>query len=280
MAVGVGGGIMLGGYDIPNIQLTNMDPTGRPIWPLLFITIACGAISGFHSTQSPIMARCVQSEKQGRMIFYGAMVAEGMVALIWAAAAMSFFGDTSGLADAMANNGGAAGVVHIVSTSLLGKVGGILAVLGVIVCPITSGDTAFRSARLTIADMLNFEQKPIKNRYAISIPLFAIGFILTKINFDIIWRYFAWSNQTLAMLVLWTAAMYLIKNNRNHLIATIPATFMTAVTTTYILVAKEGFQLSTTISYPIGIICAAGALGLFMYFGKKIKGTGEFLEHK
>ncbi|NCB41138.1 MAG: carbon starvation protein A [Clostridia bacterium] len=278
MAVGVGGGIMLGGYDIPNIQFANMDPTGRPIWPLLFITIACGAISGFHSTQSPIMARCVQSEKQGRSIFYGAMVAEGMVALIWAAAAMSFFGDTSGLADAMANNGGAAGVVHIVSNSLLGKVGGLLAILGVIVCPITSGDTAFRSARLTIADMLHFEQKPIKNRYAISIPLFVVGFILTRINFDIIWRYFAWSNQTLAMLVLWTAAMYLIKNNRNHLIATIPATFMTAVTTTYILVAQEGFKLSTSIAYPIGMICAAAALGLFMYFGKKIKGTGEFLK--
>jgi carbon starvation protein CstA len=279
MAVGVAGGIILGGYNVPNIQFTNMDPSNRPIWPLLFITIACGAISGFHSTQSPIMARCVKSEKEGRFIFYGAMVAEGMIALIWAAAAMSFFGDTSGLADAMANNGGAAGIVKIVSTSLLGRVGGILAILGVIVCPITSGDTAFRSARLTIADMLHFEQKPVKNRYAISLPLFLIGFILTKINFDVIWRYFAWSNQTLAMIVLWASAMYLIKNNRNHLIASIPATFMTAVTTTYILVASEGFHLSTAISYPIGFICAASALALFMYFGKKAKGTGDSLQN-
>jgi carbon starvation protein CstA len=269
MAIGVSGGILLGGYNIPEITLTNMHPKQLPIWPLLFVSIACGAISGFHSTQSPLMARCITNETQGRSIFYGAMIAEGVVALIWAAAAMSFFGGTAQLGEAMAAKGGAAYVVNIVSNTLLGKIGGILAILGVVVAPVTSGDTAFRSARLIIADFLSYKQGPIVNRLAISVPLFIVGFILTKIKFDVVWRYFAWSNQTLAMIVLWTAAMYLLINERNHWIATLPATFMTTVSATYIIVAPEGLKMSAAIAYPIGAAMAAGALGLFLMIGKK-----------
>jgi len=275
MAFGVGGGLITQGYNIPEINFTNMHPSNLPMWPLMFITIACGAISGFHSTQSPIMARCVENEKDGRIIFYGAMIAEGVVALIWAAAAMTFFGSTEALAEAMSANGGAAYVVNIISNTLLGKVGGFLAILGVIVCPITSGDTAFRSARLTIADMMNFKQQEIKKRLMIAIPIFAIGFVLTKIDFSIIWRYFAWSNQTLAMIVLWTAAAFLAVNKRNYWIAAIPATFMSAVVSTYILIAPEGFKLSATISYPIGIGFALVLFILFMRFVKQKSGSIE-----
>lgn len=252
MAIGVVGGIFSENYTIPEIQLVNMNPKGLPIFPFLFITIACGAISGFHATQSPMMARCITSEKQGRRVFYGAMVAEGVVALIWAAAAMAFFGSTGALNDAMSANGGAAYVVNVVSNTLLGKIGGFLAILGVVVCPITSGDTAFRSARLTIADSIKLKQEPIKNRFLISIPLFVIGFILTRIDFSVLWRYFAWSNQTLAMITLWAAAAFMALNKKNFWIPVIPAAFMTAVTTIYILVAPEGFKLSNAVAYPIG----------------------------
>ncbi|MBI9102003.1 MAG: carbon starvation protein A [Spirochaetales bacterium] len=264
MAVGVGGSLVFRGMDIPEITLANFHPKGLPIWPMLFITIACGAISGFHSTQSPLMARCLPNEKYGRRVFYGAMIGEGIVALIWAAAAMTFFdGGILGLSETVAA-GGAGLVVNKISLGLLGPVGGVLAILGVIACPITSGDTAFRSVRLTIGDALGLKQEGIKNRLLLAIPVFAIGFALNFINFSIIWRYFAWSNQTLATIVLWTAAVYLVVNNRNHWIATIPAVFMSAVVTTYILQAPEGFRLPMTISYPVGII-TAGALFILFY---------------
>ena len=269
MAIGVSGGIIFGGYKIPEITLANLHPSNLPIWPLMFVTIACGAISGFHSTQSPMMARCITSEKQGRTIFYGAMIAEGLVALIWAAAAIAFFGSTGELASQMNANGGQGWVVNTISNTLLGKVGGALAILGVIACPVTSGDTAFRSARLTIADFLNYKQGPIKNRLILTTPLFVIGYILTQIDFNIIWRYFAWSNQTLAMIVLWTAAMYLILKRQCHWIATIPAVFMTAVSITYLLVAPEGFKLSNSIGYPLGIIAAIASLSIFLIVAKK-----------
>jgi carbon starvation protein CstA len=269
MAIGVTGGIIFGGYSIPEIQLANLHPKDLPIWPLMFITIACGAISGFHSTQSPMMARCITSERQGRKVFYGAMIAEGIVALIWAAAAMAFFGSTGELGAQMTANGGQAWVVNTISNTLLGKVGGVLAILGVVACPVTSGDTAFRSARLTIADILKFKQGPIKNRLMISLPLFVIGFILTRMDFNIIWRYFAWSNQTLAMVVLWTAAMYLYLRKQSHWIATVPATFMSAVSATYILVAPEGFKLATSIAYPAGLAIAALFLIIFLTAAKK-----------
>ncbi|WP_291576627.1 carbon starvation CstA family protein [Clostridium sp. UBA4548] len=269
MALGVSGGIIFGGYKIPEITLANLHPKQLPIWPLMFISIACGAISGFHSTQSPMMARCITSEKQGRAIFYGSMIAEGIVALIWAAAAIAFFGSTGELNAQMTANGGQGWVVSTISTTLLGKFGGALAILGVIACPVTSGDTAFRSARLTIADFLNFKQGPMKNRLIITIPLFIIGFILTRIDFNILWRYFAWSNQTLAMIVLWASAMYLALRKQIHWIATLPAVFMTGVSITYILVAPEGFKLSSSIAYPVGILAAIGALVLFLMAAKK-----------
>lgn len=273
MAVGIGSMLIIKGYDIPEVSLRSIHPEDLSLWPMLFVTIACGAISGFHATQSPMMARCLPNEKHGRKVFYGSMIAEGVIALIWAAAAMTFFkGGVVGLNDALINGGGAAGVVNTISTSLLGKVGGILAMLGVIAAPITSGDTAFRSARLSIADALGYKQGKTKNRLIVAAPLFMIGYALTRIDFTIIWRYFSWSNQTLAMIVLWATAAYLITNNKLHWIATIPATFMTAVSVTYLLQAPEGFQLSQTISYPAGIIAAIVALVLFLY---KFKGSNK-----
>ena len=260
MGIGIGGGLILKGYNIPEISMINLHPKETSIYPYLFITIACGAISGFHATQSPLMARCMRNEKEGRRIFYGSMIAEGVIALVWAAAAMTFFGGTEGLMNA----GPAGVVVNTISNSILGKVGGALALLGVVACPITSGDTAFRSARLAIADAINYKQGPIKNRFIIAIPLFAVGIGLCFIDFTIIWRYFAWSNQTLATIALWAGAVYLANEGKNHWIASIPGTFMTAVVTTYILIAPEGFRLSETIGYVVGVAGAVVALGLFL----------------
>ncbi len=265
MAVGIAGAMILGNFPIPEITLANLHPKALPLWPMLFITIACGAISGFHATQSPMMARCMTTEKYGRHIFYGAMIAEGMIALIWAAVAMSFFPNGIAGLDEVLTKGGPALVVNQISHTLLGTIGGILALLGVIAAPITSGDTAFRSARLTIADAVDYKQGPIKNRMIIAIPLFIIGIGLTFIDFSIIWRYFAWSNQTLATIVLWAGAAYLAKHKRFHWVATVPATIMTAVVTTYIIIAKEGLMLSASIANPVGIIVAVLALSLFSY---------------
>lgn len=264
MAVGVAGGILLQGYTIPEITFANLHPAEAPIWPLMFITVACGAISGFHATQSPMMARCMTSEKDGRKIFYGAMIAEGVIALIWAAAGVAFYETTGGLSAALKEFGGAAGVVYNITFTLLGPIGGVLALLGVIACPITSGDTAFRSARLTLADWFKIDQKPLTKRLAVAVPLLAVGALLSQMDFAIIWRYFAWSNQTLAMMALWAGAVYLKKTNAVHWIATIPATFMSAVSMTYILQAPEGFKLATSISYPVGIAFAAGCFALYM----------------
>ncbi len=272
MAVGIILGIIFKGYAIPEIQFTNLHPTGKGIFPYLFITIACGAISGFHATQSPIMARCISKESQGRKVFYGAMITEGVIALIWAAAAMAFFGTTKALSEA----GAAAVVVNTISVSLLGGFGGILALLGVVACPITSGDTAFRSARLAIADALKFKQAKISSRFIIAIPLFVIGIALCFIDFAIIWRYFAWANQTLAMVMLWAAASYLVHNKRFHYICSLPAAFMTAVTVTYIIVAPEGLKLAESIGYPVGIIAAVGAFLWFMY---KASVTNKTITH-
>lgn len=264
MAVGIAGGLAVKGYHIPEITLSNLHPAKTPIFPYLFITIACGAISGFHATQSPLMARCVTKESEARRVFYGSMIAEGIIALIWAAAAIAFFDGTEGLGKALAG-GGAAVVVNQISNTMLGKVGGALALLGVVACPITSGDTAFRSARLVIADAINFKQDKIGNRFYIAIPLFAIGIGLTMIDFNIIWRYFSWSNQTLAMIMLWASSAYLVKNNKLHWITTIPAVFMTAVTVSYIIQAPEGFKLAANIANPIGFGTSILLLVLFLY---------------
>ena len=272
MAFGLIIALFVGGYTIPELSLSNFknlhsDASSFPVCPMMFITIACGAISGFHSTQSPLMARCITNEKLGRRIFYGAMISEGIVAMIWAAIGMAFYGGVRELNDMMtAHQGNAAYLVNEISNSLLGKFGGALALLGVVAAPITSGDTAFRSARLIVADFLKFKQGPVKNRLFISVPLFIVGFLLTRIDFSIIWRYFAWSNQTLAMVVLWTVTVYLFKANKFYWVTLVPAVFMTAVTSTYLLFAPEGFSLSAAISYPAGLIVAAAALTAFLLF--------------
>jgi carbon starvation protein CstA len=250
---------------IPEFKFQNLHLGGQHIFPFLFISIACGAISGFHATQSPLMARCLKNEKEGRKVFYGAMILEGIVAMIWAAAALGHFGSMEGLKAA----GSAATVVTKVSLDLMGVVGGALAVLGVVACPITSGDTAFRSARLAIADAMKFDQKPLKNRFVISIPLFAIGIILvmwsqkSAANFNIIWRYFAWSNQTLATIALWTASAYLAKTGKNYWLTLVPATFMTVVVTNYIVAAPEGFKAPWNIGLAVGLVLA---VALFVWF--------------
>jgi len=281
MALGIGAGILFyafqGKMTIPEFSWKNVHPADLPRWPLLFITIACGAISGFHATQSPLMARCLKTEKDGHKVFYGAMVGEGIIALIWAAAGMAFYysnGGIAGLQKALELNKGPAGVVYDISFGLLGVVGGILAMLGVIACPITSGDTAFRSARLTLADWFKYDQKPIAKRLVIAVPLLLAGGALTLVNYNVIWRYFAWSNQTLAMIALWVGAMYLFLNKKNYFIALIPATFMSAVSMTYILMAPEGFQLPTSIAYPVGIAFAVLCLITFVIviIRKKAKG--------
>jgi len=272
MAAGISLGLFLEGYQIPEIYDAGLynyhvDSGKFPIFPMLFITIACGAISGFHSTQSPLMARCITNETQGRRVFYGAMIAEGLVALIWAAAGMAFYGGVDQLNDVMvAHKGNAAWVVNEISNTLLGKVGGLLALLGVVAAPITSGDTAFRSARLIIADFLKIEQKGIKSRLLITLPIFIAGFIITQIDFAIIWRYMAWSNQTLATIVLWAITVYLVKDQKLYWITLIPALFMTAVVSTYLFIAPEGFALPGNAAYSAGAVVTVGVAIWFLIY--------------
>lgn len=270
MAVGMTTMLFIKGYDFyPAAEMANQHPKGLPIFPLIFVTIACGALSGFHATQSPLMSRCLTKESLGHPVFYGAMIGEGLIALIWATVAMTFYPTPDALQTAL-GAGGPANVVNESAIALMGTVGGILAVLGVIVLPITSGDTAFRAARLTIAEVFNFSQTPSKNRLSIAIPLFIIGAVLTQIDFNVIWRYFGWSNQTLACIMLWAGAAYLYRKGRLHWIASIPATYMTAVVVTYIFMDKNlGFGVDYTISTYIGIASAIVAIGSFLAFAKK-----------
>lgn len=275
MAIGLIIALFIKGYHIPELNIGNVrnyhvDPANFPVFPMMFITIACGAISGFHSTQSPMMARCITNERLGRRVFYGAMISEGIVALIWAAIGMSFYGGIKELNGVMTEQqGNAAYLVNEISNSLLGKVGGALALIGVVVAPITSGDTAFRSARLIVADFLNFKQGPLKNRLLVSIPLFIIGFFITRMNFAVIWRYFAWSNQTLAMIVLWAITVYLARENKLYWVTLIPAAFMTSVITTYLLYAPEGFSIQSEISYVAGVVAAVFLTVFFFIYIRK-----------
>lgn len=272
MAVGMTVMLFAKGYDFyPAAEMTNQFPGDNPlpIYPLIFVTIACGALSGFHATQSPLMSRCLTKESYGRPIFYGAMIGEGFIALIWATVGMTFYQSPAELQAALAS-GGPANVVNQSALSLMGSIGGILAVLGVIVLPITSGDTAFRAARLTIAEVFNFNQTPSKNRLSIAIPLFIVGAILTQVDFNVIWRYFGWSNQTLACIMLWAGAAYLYRKGRFHWIASIPATFMTSVVVCYICMDKNlGFGIDYTISVYLGIAGALIAISSFLAFANK-----------
>jgi carbon starvation protein CstA len=240
----------------------------NPIFPMMFISIACGAISGFHATQSPLMARCMTNETKGRIVFYGAMISEGIVALIWAAAATAYFGEHG-------TDQGAAAIVLEISKTWLGKVGGLLAILGVVVAPISSGDTALRSARLIIADFFHIKQKSIASRLAISVPLFIItlGALLyslrDKEGFAIIWRYFAWSNQTLSVFTLWAVTVYLTLRRKNVLVTLIPAMFMTVVTVTYIFMAPEGFRLAPQIAYVIAAVVSLAFLIIYLWWKRR-----------
>ncbi|MDD1795119.1 carbon starvation protein A [Enterovibrio makurazakiensis] len=262
---------IMGGFEVKDM-FSNLNPNDMPLWPALFITIACGAISGFHATQSPLMARCMENEKNGRFVFYGAMIGEGIIALIWCAIALSFFGSLESLQDAVAN-GGPGNVVYGASFGLLGVFGGIIAFLGVVILPITSGDTAFRSSRLILAEYFNMEQKTLRNRLLMALPLFVIGGILTQVDFGIIWRYFGFANQTTAVMMLWTASAYLLRHNKLHWIATVPAMFMTTVCVTFILNnAALGFGLPMNISTIAGILFTLFVTG---YVIKKSKGKGE-----
>jgi len=274
MAVGLLGSMIIrtlnGTMVMPEMTLQSMHPDGLSVFPFLFTTIACGAISGFHATQSPMMARCINRESESKKVFYGAMVVEGIVALIWCAVTIAFFGDSLSIQAALTEYGGQSGVVGVLSKELLGPIGSILAILGVVACPITSGDTAFRSARLTIADAFKMKQDTLFDRFKLAIPLFIVCIFLTTIDFNIIWRYFAWSNQTLAMIVLWMGAVYLLKNKANHWISLLPATFMSYVSVAYILQAEEGFRLPATLSNIVGVIFA---IGLFVFFIVKTSKT-------
>lgn len=278
MAAGLFGAMIIGQFNgsmqMAELSLTNMHPGGLSIFPFLFTTIACGAISGFHATQSPMMARCINRESETRRVFFGSMIVEGIVALIWCAVTIAFFGDSLAIQAA----GTPAEIVNTISKALLGPAGAILAVLGVVACPITSGDTAFRSARLTIADAFKIKQDGLKNRFMLALPLFAVGVALTQINFDIIWRYFAWSNQTLAMIFLWTGAAYLLVNKKNYWIAVIPAIFMSYVSVAYILQAPEGFKLNATFSNATGVVVAIAFFIAFMMRVKKEKNEAEKFE--
>ena len=283
MALGVG--IMLIAGDISGahemVELTpqtlknwHSDPADNILVPMLFIVVSCGAISGFHSTQSPLMARCLKNEKYARPVFYGSMIAEGIVAMVWATAAMAFFGGPQGLNDAMTEGVMIDGVltkitpaiaVDMICKSWLGKVGAVIAVIGVVICPITSGDTAFRSLRLTLADLFKSDQKPISKRLIISVPIFALAFFCCKMDFSTVWNYVGIGNQLLATLVLWTSAAYLISKGKPHWMCSLPASFLTFVCVSYFIMAPYkagGLHLAPVIGYIAG---AASGLALLIF---------------
>ena len=256
MALGLLGVLFLGDYTIPQMTLENLhiNADKLPLVPTLFITIACGAISGFHATQSPLMARCVNNERECRFVFYGAMISESIIALIWAAISMAFFYDDGGVAAVLAQHGNnAAWAVNTIADSTLGIVGSILAILGVVAAPITSGDTAFRSARLIIADVFHIEQRTHWKRLVICAPLFAAGVALTFIDFAVVWRYFAWTNQALATVVLWCIVVYLYRQKSNYWVALIPALFMTYICSSFVFVSNQFVGLGATpLAYLLG----------------------------
>ena len=272
MAVGLAIGIFTHDGWMPEFTdpLTGHHPKGLPVFPMLCITIACGAISGFHGTQSPMMARCLKSERMGRRVFYGAMIAEGLVALIWAAASIKYAGGYQQLADM----GNPAVVVSTLCSSWMGRIGAILAILGVVAAPITSGDTALRSARLMAADFLHFPQNKLWKRLALSLPIFVVCGMLLFIDFNVLWRYFAWSNQTLAFMTLWAVSVWLARKGRSFWITLLPAMFMTVVCTSYILVAPEGFQLPLCVGIVSGLVFMCLLTALFGYWLVRRRSNG------
>ena len=279
MCVLLFGGIMIavanGEATMVEFTFGTVHPTGLAAMPFLLVTIACGAVSGFHATKSPMMARCIEKESETKRVFFGAMVIEGVVALIWAAVAMAlvgdrFWGSTPYGVGAM---GGPGTLVNDMSFMLLpAGLAYFLVIIAIILVPITSADTGFRSMRMLIGDALKLEQSSLKNRTLISIPIFAVAFALTFVDFDIIWRYFAWSNQTIAAIALWTGASWLAVNKKFHWIATLPATFLSWLSVAYILQAPtEGFGLDPTFSNIAGVVFAIALFGIFIVKAPSMK---------
>ncbi len=265
MALGLLIVLFTGQYSIPELTTLHnyqLNPEALPIIPTLFITIACGAISGFHATKSPLMARCVTSEKKCKSVFYGSMISEGIIALIWAAIAMAFFHGPTALGEQLAEHGNnAAWAVDVISNTTLGHIGAFLALLGVVVAPITSGDTAFRGARLIVADIFNYDQRPIMKRLVICIPLFVIGFAITLVEFGVVWRYFAWANQTLAVFTLWTIYVWLVKEGKNYWVALVPALVMTFIVSYFVFISPQFLGLTDKL-----IACSLGILLTILAF--------------
>ena len=284
MAVGIFGALVAGDFmgtvEMQELSLSSFhnfhsDPGNNVLVPMLFVVISCGAISGFHSTQSPLMSRCLKNERYARPVFYGAMIAEGIVAMIWAAAAMAYFGGPEGLNHAATEGIMIDGVltkvtpaiaVDMICKSWLGKFGAVIAILGVIVCPITSGDTAFRSLRLTVADLTKYDQKKIFRRLVICIPVFALAYFCCMMDFSTVWQYVGICNQLLAAFVLWMATSYLIGEGKPHWMVSLPAAFLTFVCVSYFFIAPYkagGLHLAPLIGYIAG---AAAAIALLIYF--------------
>ncbi|MBN1656264.1 MAG: carbon starvation protein A [Deltaproteobacteria bacterium] len=274
MVVCLGGALLIGRIETPPFTLANLHPRSVPAWPIIFITVSCGAISGFHATQSPLMARCLKTERHMRFVFYGAMIGEAVIALVWATVSQGYYGGTAGLAAALGprlNN--ATVVVHTICNDVMGTFGGVLAIMGVVVLPITSGDTAFRVARLILADYFKLPQTKIRNRYLLALPLFSISLVLNVVPFGIIWRYFGWANQTLAAITLWAGAAFLSRRGKAWWLAALPATFMTVMTVTYVLVeSKENgcVGLDYTLGTVLGLIAGATALVVFLWLRTKL----------
>lgn len=273
MALGLLVAVLLGDYTIPELSFQNFQANAHdlPIVPALFITIACGAISGFHATQSPLMARCVGNEKECRSVFFGAMISESIIALIWAAVAMAFFGGARELGTELAAHGGSASwAVGVISSGMLGAFGGVLALLGVVAAPITSGDTAFRSARLIIADLMHLEQRTVWKRFLICIPLFVIGYWITTVEFAVVWRYFSWTNQSLATVVLWTITIYLHRQKANYWLAFLPAIVMTYICSSFLFVSDQFFGMENhTLAYVLGGVLTIMITRLLIYILRK-----------
>ena len=279
MSVGLAVTLFKGDYTIPNLTFETLrnyqpNPSVMPIIPTLFITVACGAISGFHATQSPLMARCMNNESEARMVFYGSMITESIIALIWAAIGMAFFGGADGLVANLAEHGNeAAWAVSTISTTTLGVVGGMIALFGVVSAAVTSGDTAFRSARLIVADVLKVEQRSIWKRFMIAVPLFAIGIILLFVDFDVIWRYFAWTNQAISVVTLWVIVTYLKKFKRNVWVALPPAVIMTYIITSFVFISNQFIGMSNhTLAY---ILAAVVTLAISFGMWRKVVSSAK-----
>ena len=263
MAVIITGGVILNpAYTIPEFTTQGLYLTNKSIFPYLFVTIACGAISGFHASQSPIVSRCIDNEKDARPVFFGAMVLEGLIALCWAAVAMAFFHGQPQLAVIYGASPSVA--VYEIATKLVGPIGLVLTIIGVVVCPITSGDTALRSARIIIDDQLGLDNEKLISRLKVAVPLFLVSFGLTFVDFSLIWRYFAWSQLIVATIVLYCATAYLIKKEKQYIIALAPAVVCTLIAIGYILQSPEGLRMPSMIANVISVIATAVITVLFI----------------